>query len=203
LKDTYNTITEASDESFFKEKGSKFFGYAFPIWSKEDAQMALDQMKKKHPSANHICYAWQLGIENPTVKLNDDGEPSNSAGSPIHGQIRSFDLTYILVASVRYFGGTKLGVGGLKQAYKHSAMITLQGAAIVEKTADIYYQLNFNYDAINLVMRIIKEKNIRILSQQMGVDCIYRIAVRKGEAAEVLGRFSQQYQLKIQAIELP
>ena len=203
MKDTYNTITEASDESFFKEKGSKFFGYAFPIWSKEDAQMALDQLKKKHPSANHICYAWQLGIESPTVKLNDDGEPSNSAGSPIHGQIRSFDLVYILVASVRYFGGTKLGVGGLKLAYEHSAMITLQEAAIVEKTVDLYYQLNFNYDAINLVMRIIKEKNIRILSQQMGVDCIYRISVRKGEAAEVLGRFSQLYQLKIQAIELP
>ena len=203
MKDTYNTITVASEESFFKEKGSKFFGYAFPMLKKEDATIVLDQLKKKHPSANHICYAWQLGIENPVVKLNDDGEPNNSAGSPIHGQIRSFDLTNILVSSVRYFGGTKLGVGGLKQAYKHSAMITLEGATIVEKTLDLYYQLSFSYDAINQVMRIIKEKNIPILSQQMGLNCVYRIAVRKGESAEVLNRFSQLYQLKIKAIESP
>ena len=200
MKDSYQTLESAAEVSFFKEKGSKFYGYAFPVLSKEEVNVFLEELGKEHPSANHICYAWQLGVENPSYNLSDDGEPNNSAGMPIHGQIRSFELTNVLVAVVRYFGGTKLGVGGLKQAYKYSAMLTLENAVIVEKTIDVHYQLRFAYDLMNPVMRVIKEKQIKILNQVLGVDCQMAISIRKTEEVEVLERFRQLYKVKIKLV---
>ena len=200
MKDSYRTIESAAEVSFFKEKGSKFYGYAFPVLGKEEVNIFLEELRKAHPSANHICYAWQLGVENPSFHLNDDGEPNNSAGMPIHGQIRSFDLTNVFIAVVRYFGGTKLGVGGLKQAYKYSAMLTLENAAIVEKTIDVHYQLRFAYDLMNPVMRVIKEKQIKILHQNLGIDCVFTISIRKKEEAEVLERFKQLYKVKVKLV---
>ena len=119
---------------------------------------------------------------------------------PIHGQIRSFDLTNVFIAVVRYFGGTKLGVGGLKQAYKYSAMLTLENAAIVEKTIDVHYQLRFVYDLMNPVMRVIKEKQIKIVHQALGIDCVFTISIRKKEEAEVLERFKQLYKVKVKLV---
>ena len=166
LEDIYKTLETPSEETLFKEKASKFFGYAFPVLSEDDVKKQLEYLKKKHHTARHFCYAYQLRIEEIRFRANDDGEPNNSAGLPIYGQIQSFELTNILVVSVRYFGGTKLGVGGLISAYKTSAKITLEASVILEKTINIYFQLTFNYDLMNSVMRIIKENNIEIINKK-------------------------------------
>lgn len=200
VKDTYRTIESPSQETLFKEKGSKFFGYAFPISKEEEVKLFLEQLKLKHPTAGHFCYAWQLGEETIRFRANDDGEPNNSAGQPIYGQLQSFDMTNILVVSVRYFGGTKLGVGGLIQAYKYSAQLTLESVAVVERTIDVSYQLIFDYPLMNKVMRIVKEKNIHILEQDLGINCVYRIAVRKSEAEEVIARFESLYELELKKL---
>ena len=200
VKDTYRTIESPSQETLFKEKGSKFFGYAFPISKEEEVKLFLEQLKLKHPTAGHFCYAWQLGEETIRFRANDDGEPNNSAGQPIYGQLQSFDMTNILVVSVRYFGGTKLGVGGLIQAYKYSAQLTLESVAVVERTIDVSYQLIFDYPLMNKVMRIVKEKNIHILEQDLGINCVFRIAVRKSEAEEVIARFESLYELELKKL---
>ena len=200
VKDTYRTIESPSQETLFKEKGSKFFGYAFPISKEEEVKLFLEQLKLKHPTAGHFCYAWQLGEETIRFRANDDGEPNNSAGQPIYGQLQSFDMTNILVVSVRYFGGTKLGVGGLIQAYKYSAQLTLESVDVVERTIDVSYQLIFDYPLMNKVMRIVKEKNIHILEQDLGINCVYRIAVRKSEAEEVIARFESIYELELKKL---
>ena len=158
MEDVYKTIETPCEETLFKEKGSKFFGYTFPVSSEKDVKEKLEELKKKHHTARHFCYAYQLGIDNIRFRANDDGEPNNSAGMPIYGQIQSFEVTNILIVSVRYFGGTKLGVGGLISAYKKSAQMALEVSDILTKTINIQYQLNFDYDLMNPVMRIVKEK---------------------------------------------
>ena len=200
MKDTYKTIESPSQETLFKEKGSKFFGYAFPISKEEEVKSFLEQLKQQHPTAGHYCYAWQLGEETIRFRANDDGEPNNSAGQPIYGQIQSFGLTNVLVVAVRYFGGTKLGVGGLIQAYKYSSQITLEGVTVVERTIDVSYLLTFDYPIMNKVMRIVKEKNIHILEQDLGINCVYRIAIRKSEVEEVMARFESLYELEIKML---
>lgn len=201
MKDTYRTIESPSQETLFKEKGSKFFGYAFPISKEEEVKSFLEQLKQQHPSAGHYCYAWQLGEETIRFRAYDDGEPNNSAGLPIYGQIQSFGLTNVLVFAVRYFGGTKLGVGGLIQAYKYSAQITLEGVTVVERTIDVSFLLTFDYPIMNKVLRIVKEKNIHILEQDLGINCVYRIAIRKSEAEEVMARFESLYKLEIKMLD--
>jgi uncharacterized YigZ family protein len=170
LKDTYNTIAFPSEETLFKEKNSKFFGYAFPIESEEEVKPIIEILKKQHPHACHHCYAYQIGTETIQYRANDDGEPSNTAGTPIYGQIQSFGLTNVLVVVVRIFGGVKLGVGGLISAYKTSAQLTLETSEIIEKTIDIHFQITFDYKNMNKVMRVIKEKKLDIVSQEMEID---------------------------------
>ena len=148
-KDTYKTITKPSPEVLFKDRGSKFFGYAFPVISEEEIKTNIEQLKKDHYNARHWCYAWQLGKEYENYRANDDGEPSNSAGVPIYGQLQSFNVTNILVVIVRYFGGTKLGVGGLIQAYKATTKQALEASIIVEKTIDELFNLKFEYAEMN------------------------------------------------------
>ena len=201
LEDIYKTLETPSEETLFKEKASKFFGYAFPVLSEDDVKKQLEYLKKKHHSARHFCYAYQLGIKERRYRANDDGEPNNSAGIPIYGQIQSFDVTNILVVSVRYFGGTKLGVGGLISAYKTSAKITLEASVILEKTINIYFQLTFNYDLMNSVMRIIKENNIEIINQKLEIYCEYEISIRKNDVNTILNIFKNLYQLKITQIK--
>ena len=200
LEDVYKTIEKPSEETLFKEKGSKFFGYAFPILSEEDVKECLETLKKKHHSARHFCYAYQLGIEKTRFRANDDGEPNNSAGLPIYGQIQSFEVTNILIVSVRYFGGTKLGVGGLISAYKTSAQITLEVADILEKTINIYYKLTFEYDMMNAVQRIIKEKNIEITNQKLEMNCEYTISIRKKESESIYTIFDNLYKVDIKML---
>jgi uncharacterized YigZ family protein len=197
VKDTYRTIAEPSNEVLFKEKNSKFFGYAFPIQNEEEVKLYLEQLKKQHFPARHWCYAYQLGTDKISYRANDDGEPNNSAGMPIYGQIQSFELTNVLVVVVRYFGGVKLGVGGLISAYKTSAQMALENAIIIEKTIDVHFQLFFEYKNMNKVMRIVKEKNLEIIHQEMTENCILTISTRKKNAEKVFDIFSNLFEVEI------
>jgi uncharacterized YigZ family protein len=199
-EDAYKTIDTPSAETLFKEKGSKFFGYTFPVLSEDDVKMSIEELKKKHHSARHFCYAYQIGVEHIQYRANDDGEPNNSAGLPIYGQIQSFEVTNILIVSVRYFGGTKLGVGGLISAYKKSAQLALEASVILEKTINVQFKLTFNYDLMNAVMRIIKEKNIEIVHQKLEMDCEYVISVRKKDAKSMYQTFDTLYKVAIKEI---
>ncbi|CAM1365668.1 YigZ family protein [Tenacibaculum litoreum] len=201
IKDTYKTITKPSEETLFKDRNSKFFGYAFPVFSEEDIKERLEELRKQHHTARHHCYAWQLGTEKIRFRANDDGEPSNSAGQPIYGQIQSFDVTNVLIVSVRYFGGTKLGVGGLINAYRTSAQLALEASEIVEKTIDIHYKLKFGYDMMNKVQRIIKERNLDIINQKLELDCEYTISVRKKEAESIFKVFDNLFKVEIKEVE--
>jgi uncharacterized YigZ family protein len=170
IKDTYTTIAKDTDEVLFKEKSSKFFGYAYPIESEEEVKPIIDHLRKQHPHAVHFCYAYQIGTEKIRYRVNDDGEPSNSAGAPIYGQIQSFGLTNVLLIVVRIFGGIKLGVGGLITAYKTTAQLVLEDAEIIEKTIDIHFLISFDYKNMNKVMRVIKEKKLDIVTQTMELE---------------------------------
>lgn len=200
VKDTYRTIAEPSNEVLFKEKNSKFFGYAFPIQKEEEVKLHLEQLKKQHFSARHWCYAYQMGTDKISYRANDDGEPNNSAGMPIYGQIQSFDVTNVLIVVVRYFGGVKLGVGGLISAYKTAAQMALENAIIIEKTIDVQFQLFFEYKNMNKVMRIIKEKNLEIIHQELTENCILTISTRKKNAEKVFDIFSNLFEVEIKTI---
>lgn len=200
-KDTFRTLTAASEEILFKEKNSKFYGYAFPIQSEDDVKPILEKIKKQHYAARHWCYAFQLGTNKIHFRANDDGEPNNSAGMPIYGQIQSFDLTNVLVVVVRYFGGIKLGVGGLVQAYKTGAQMALEVAEIEEKTIDIHYIVTFDYKNMNKVMRVIKEKNVQLIKQQMEMSCEFEISIRKQFANDVFVAFDSIYEVEIKEKE--
>lgn len=195
--DTYKTIEQPSEEILFKEKNSKFFGYAFPIQSEEEVKPILDQLKKTHYTARHWCYAYQIGTKTKTYRANDDGEPNNSAGMPIYGQIQSFDVTNVLVVVVRYFGGVKLGVGGLVTAYKTGAQMALEVADIVEKTIDVHFLIRFDYKNMNKVMRVIKEKNINVVNQTLELDCLIEISCRLTQQEEIFNAFDQIFEVTI------
>ncbi len=197
IKDTYKTIAYPSEEVLFKEKNSKFFGYAFPVTSQEEIKTHLEHLKKKHFGAVHFCYAYQIGTEKIEFRANDDGEPSNSAGMPIYGQIQSFELTNILIVVVRYFGGTKLGVGGLISAYKTTAQMTLEAAEIIDKTIDVNFNISFDYKNINKVMRIIKEKKLVVTSQKMELNCEIEITTRKKNAEEIFDIFKGLFEITV------
>lgn len=196
-KDTYRTLEHPSEEILFKEKNSKFFGYAFPIQSEEDVKQHLEDLKKSHHAARHWCYAFQLGTEKLYFRTNDDGEPNNSAGMPIYGQILSFDVTNILIVVVRYFGGVKLGVGGLITAYKTAAQMALENAPIIEKTIDKHFRIEFEYKDMNKVMRVIKEKNLNLVDQKMEMSCEITLSVRKNEYQNALEAFEPLYEVRI------
>lgn len=196
-KDLYKTILSPSEEVLYKEKGSKFFGYAFPVISEEEVKEHLETLRKQHYNARHWCYAWQMGKSYEQYRANDDGEPSNSAGMPIYGQLQSFEVTNILVVVVRYFGGTKLGVGGLVQAYKTTAQMALEASDIVEKTIDETFILKFDYPELNTVMRIVKDEDLNIVSQNMSLSCEFEISVRKKEAKRIFDIFENTYKVDI------
>lgn len=197
MNDEYRTLAASSEETLFKDRGSKFFGYAFPVQSEEEVKLQIDELRAQHSNARHFCYAFQLGVESISYRANDDGEPNNSAGMPIYGQIQSFNITNVLVVSVRYFGGTKLGVGGLINAYRNSAKLAIEASQIIVKTINVRFRISFSYDLINKVMRIIKEQKIQIVSQNLELNCTYIIAVRKKESEKIHQIFDGIYGLNI------
>ena len=192
--DTYKTIASSVQEVIFKEKSSKFLGYAFPVTSEEEIKAHLEEVKKAHFSARHWCYAWQLGYgTNQRYRANDDGEPNNTAGIPIYGQIQSFELTNILVIVVRYFGGIKLGVGGLVQAYRTTAQLTLQEAEIEEKLITEELRIRFEYPLMNKVMRVVKEQNLNITQQLLTENCELHLAIRQSDYQRIQELFENIY----------
>ena len=199
-QDTYKTIEIATEGILFKEKNSKFFGYAYPVLNEDDVKQHLETLKKEHHSARHWCYAYQIGTETIVYRANDDGEPNNSAGMPIYGQIQSFEVTNILIVVVRYFGGVKLGVGGLISAYKTTAQLTLEASTIIEKTINIEHLISFDYKNMNTVMRIIKEKNLNIINQHFELDCRITISIRKNDAESVFESFNHLFEIDIKEI---
>ncbi|NMH89459.1 IMPACT family protein [Flavivirga algicola] len=200
IRDTYKTILKATEEQLYKDKNSKFYGYAFSILTEDDAKIYIETLKKKHHAARHWCYAYQLGTETTIYRANDDGEPSNSAGMPIYGQIQSFEVTNILIVVVRYFGGVKLGVGGLINAYKTTAQLVLEHSNIIEKTINTDYLISFDYKNMNKVMRIIKEKKLHIIHQALEMDCKITISVRKKEAESTFDIFNHLFEIDIKKI---
>lgn len=192
--DTYKTIAAPVEEVIFKEKSSKFLGYAFPVTSEEEIKAHLEAVKKAHFSARHWCYAWQLGYgRHQRYRANDDGEPNNTAGIPIYGQIQSFELTNVLVIVVRYFGGIKLGVGGLVQAYKTTAQLTLQETEIEEKLITEELVINFDYPLMNKVMRVVKEQNLTVTAQHLTESCELHLAIRQSDYAKIEEIFNNLY----------
>jgi uncharacterized YigZ family protein len=200
-KDTYKTIKRPSSEVFFKDRGSKFFGYAFPVNTEEEIKEHIEILKKNHHTARHWCYAWQLGKNYEHYRANDDGEPSNSAGMPIYGQLQSFEVTNTLVVVVRYFGGTKLGVSGLIQAYKTAAQMALKASKIMEHTIDDLFQLQFEYAQMNTVMRIIKDEDLTIKTQKLELNCDIVISVRKKDSERIFELFENTYKVSIKKLE--
>jgi Uncharacterized conserved protein len=183
--DTYKTIA-APATGIYSEKRSKFLAYAFPVRTEEDVKAHLAELQKKHYDARHHCYAYILGPRKDAYRINDNGEPSGTAGRPIYGQLLSKDLTDTLVVVVRYFGGIKLGVSGLQNAYKIAAKESLDAAQIVEKTIEEQYDVVFEYLQMNAVMQLMKDPSVTILSQQSDLNCTIRFSVRLREADRIV-----------------
>lgn len=183
--DDYLTIASLS-EGIYKEKGSKFFAYAFPVDDEDDIKEQLEWTKKEHPKARHHCFAFRLGMDQNQYRANDDGEPSGTAGKPILGQIDSFGLTNVFVVVVRYFGGTKLGVPGLIHAYKQSTMDALNQAEIITQTVVNKYQIAFGYEVMSDVMNALKKWNIHVISQDFLETATILISIPKSESDATL-----------------
>lgn len=185
--DTYLTIA-APSEAALRERSSKFLAFAWPVTDEVQIREHLEALRKKYYDATHHCYAWRLGADGARFRANDDGEPSGTAGRPILGQMLSNALTDCLIVVVRYFGGTKLGVPGLIAAYKDSAAEAIAAAEIVERTVDVRFRLTFPYEAMNDVMRIVKEEQPVVLSQEFDNVCIMTLSIRSSRADALEGR---------------
>lgn len=194
--DTYKTIN-AVGEGSYKDKGSKFIGIACQVTSEEQVKEQLANIRNKYHDARHHCYAYLIGFDKSTSRFNDDGEPSGTAGRPIFGQINSRDLTNTLVVVVRYFGGTKLGVRGLINAYKAASSDALDQVKIVSKTVNEVFRVDFEYLLMNSVMKIIKDENLNVLSQDFQLKCTLDYKVRKSKADMVKDKFLKIKGLKI------
>ncbi len=186
--DNYLTISEPA-EGIYREKGSKFMAYAHAVYTEEDIKEILEAIRKEHPKSRHLCYAYRLGLDKNNYRANDDGEPSGSAGRPILGQIDSFGLTNIVVGVIRYFGGTKLGVPGLINAYKTSTADALQDAEIIEKTVETFLEIHFGYEWMSQVMNALKKNEIKIIQQDFQEAARIKIAIPKSEVEEKLLHF--------------
>ncbi len=182
--DTYKTIA-LPVEGLFKDKGSKFIAFAYPVSHEDEMKVYYARLKKEHFSACHHCYAFRLGADKMTFRVNDDGEPQNTAGKPILGQIQSNDLTNIAIIVVRYFGGTLLGVGGLINAYKLAAADVIANARIITKTVNEIYELSFDHAVLNDVMKIIKKEKLEIIEQQFDLSCRIVYSLRKTSADKI------------------
>jgi uncharacterized YigZ family protein len=196
--DTFKTLNAPVESPVYKVKGSKFISHAYPVHSREEVNLILKNLRAEHPKANHCCYAWRLGKEKFNYRFNDDGEPANSAGKPIYGQILSFELTEVLIAVIRYFGGTKLGVGGLIQAYRESARLALEEGSVVRKEIKVPFWLNFEYPQMDRVMRLIKEKQAEIVSQEMEMQVRIGLMVSKKNEATFRESLTQMHEVHLE-----
>ncbi len=197
FQDTYKTI-QSPAEGIFRDRGSKFIGYAYPIQTEEDIKSLVQSLKTEHPKARHHCWAMRLSPDRSVFRINDDGEPSGTAGRPILNTLLSHDLTQVLVVVVRYFGGTLLGVSGLINAYRTAAQEAISAANIIEKTINDHYRLQFNYLQLNEVMKLIKDEHLTIINQQMDNSCELVIEIRQMAVNQLIAQFEKIPNLSIQ-----
>jgi uncharacterized YigZ family protein len=176
VKNTYRTLRETST-GLYKEKGSKFIGIAVPCYTESEAKVYLENWKKEHYQSRHVCYAYRFGVDQKVFRANDDGEPNNSAGAPILGQIQSFDLSNVLIGVVRYFGGTKLGVGGLVTAYKTAAREAIEAGEIVEYEVFEWIELKFGYNSMPTVMSLVKQHQLFTKDQMFEMECSLKVSL--------------------------
>ena len=201
FEDSYRTIHSPA-KGIFKDRGSRFIGFVFPVRSTEEVKKQVAELKKEHFSARHHCYAFRLGADKKHFHSNDDGEPSGSAGKPILGQIQSFDLTNVLIVVVRYFGGTLLGVPGLIAAYRGAAADALSNAEIVVAYVTEIYELHFPYAAMNEVMKILKENDLKQWDQDFQLECSLKFSVRKSAADKVLDQLKKLNGTKVKWLQI-
>jgi uncharacterized YigZ family protein len=194
--DLYYTIDKPSMAEF-KDRGSRFIAYAYPIKTPEDFKARLQQLKKEHPKAAHHCFAYKIGIDGLQFRSSDDGEPSGSAGRPILGQLESKELTNAAVIVVRYFGGTLLGVPGLINAYKTAAALSLQLIPIVQKQVEVLYELHFDYTLINEIMVIVRQHQCGIHEQELQLFCRMVLGIPRNRLEETLYKFGQLYSIEV------
>lgn len=199
MNDTFNTI-EKPAEGYFKDKGSKFHSYLYPVQNEDQVKEILLQIKKEHFSARHHCYAWRLGQEEIRFRANDDGEPSSTAGKPILGQLVSSELTNVLCIVVRYFGGILLGVSGLINAYRQTTIEAINNAQIVTRIIELEYELIFSYNELNTVMHIIKSENLNQTAIELLEGCRIRFTVRKSETERIKSVFEGIYGITIKQV---
>lgn len=196
FEDTYKTIKYPS-QGVYKEKGSKFLAFAYPIATEAEAKARLDELRKQYFDARHHCYAYILGADKAAYRINDDGEPSSTAGKPIYGQLLSHDLTNIIIVVVRYFGGIKLGVPGLINAYRTAAKDAIDNAIIIERNITEVYNLQFTYEQMNSVMKILKDNNLPQCNQKFELECSLDFSVRQAESTRVCDEI-----LKLKGVKL-
>ena len=187
MDDEYRTIIGES-RGIYKEKGSKFLAFAYPVFDEDEAKEHVQRLRREYFDARHCCYAWRFGLDDNSFRANDDGEPSGTAGKPIYGQILSNELTNILIVVVRYFGGIKLGTSGLINAYRTAAADAINTAQIVVRTANDLVAISFSYDAMNDVQRILKEESPEIVSQQFDLQCNMKFSIRKSRTEKILDK---------------
>ena len=200
MDDQYKTI-ETPSTGYFKDKGSKFYSYAYPLKDEEEVKDLVAALKKEHHSARHHCYAWRLGTEEIRTRANDDGEPSSTAGKPILGQLQSYEVTNILVVVVRYFGGTLLGVSGLINAYRQATVEALNNAEILSKLIEIQYELKFEYAMLNTVMNKLKQDNFDIVTTDFQESCRLIFKARKSEDERAFQSFKEIYGIDIKRLD--
>ena len=199
FEDTFLTVSTTS-EGLYKDRSSKFFYFSFPVKNEEEIKGHLAELRKKYYDARHHCFAWALGKEADIFRANDDGEPNHSAGDPILGQIRSNNLTNILIVVVRYFGGTKLGMGGLIQAYKTSAALAIEENEIIEEQVKTVVFIQFPYQVMNEVMKLVKAHDLQIVSQEMTLDCQMTLEFRKGLEELIVNSLGEIEKLELNLI---
>jgi uncharacterized YigZ family protein len=190
MDDTYLTIAKTA-QGIFKDKGSKFLAFAHPVSTEEEIQRILDKTHRDYYDARHHCFAWRLGADSQKFRANDDGEPSGTAGLPILNQIKSKNLTNVLVIVVRYFGGILLGTSGLTNAYKTAAQSVLDDAEIITKTVNIIYKINFGYLVMNDIMKVIKDEKPEILEQNFDQECYMLLSIRQGQSESLENRLQK------------
>jgi uncharacterized YigZ family protein len=200
FSDKYKEIKSATT-GVYKEKGSKFIAYSFPVHSEENVKEKLEEVKKLEHSARHHCYAYILKPDKSAQRANDDGEPSSTAGKPILGQILSNDLTNILIVVVRYFGGVKLGVPGLIRSYKTAALDAISNSEIITKIIKEQFAVSFKYPQMNEVMRLVKEYNLEVVNTDFQIECNLIFVVAKSKSEEVVETFKKNYELTIKYLK--
>tara|TARA_B100000700_G_scaffold288414_1_gene344870 strand:+ start:198 stop:812 length:615 start_codon:yes stop_codon:yes gene_type:complete len=200
FEDIYKEI-KVPTIGIYKEKGSKFIAYSYPIYSEHDIKEKLEEIKKIEYAARHYCYAYILNPDKSEQRSNDDGEPSSTAGKPILGQILSNNLTNILIIVVRYFGGAKLGVSGLIRSYKTATSKAISAAEIITKTIKEHYEVTFNYPQMNDVMRLVKEYNLEVINTDFEIECKLIFAVAKSKAENVKSTFKNNHKITIEYLK--